>query len=373
MVEKSSLKDNLIMLQTLAKERTVKTQNIEYDLETLVKKIKSKVIKLNPDYQRNHRWDNETSSKLIESLILNIPIPTIYLSQDVDVDDEVDIDVARYSVIDGQQRLTAIYGFMTNQFSLEGLSVLEPLNESYYNDLPPFLVRRLEERTIKCLRIDSTIDSQVKYDIFERLNTGSVELAPQELRNAVYRGPFNDLIKRIAKEEYFLQLMNIDVKKAEENARVCKMDPEECVLRFFALYNNGIKIFRKSFKDFLSEQMHTFNGFSDSDLSRMKNHFEEVMWLITRNLREYPFAKYKVNENDDLEYTSKFNSSVYDALAIGVSNNLLNKTLKIDEGRIDQYYQLFYDENYKQSITSSTNDKSKVVYRINTVEKVFHK
>ena len=111
---KVTLKENLSELQELAKERTVKTQNIEYDLETLVKKIKKGIIKLNPDYQRNHRWDNQESSKLIESLILNIPIPTIYLSQDVDVDEEVEDGVSRYSVIDGQQRLTAIYGFMKN-------------------------------------------------------------------------------------------------------------------------------------------------------------------------------------------------------------------------------------------------------------------
>lgn len=105
----SNLKDNLEKLQIVAKERTVKTQNIEYDLETLVKKIKKGIVKLNPDYQRNHRWNDSESSRLMESLILNIPIPTVYLSQDVDVDEEVDDDVARYSVIDGQQRLTAIY------------------------------------------------------------------------------------------------------------------------------------------------------------------------------------------------------------------------------------------------------------------------
>lgn len=103
----SNLKDNLEKLQIVAKERTVKTQNIEYDLETLVKKIKKGIIKLNPDYQRNHRWNDSESSRLMESLILNIPIPTVYLSQDVDVDEEVDDDVARYSVIDGQQRLKA--------------------------------------------------------------------------------------------------------------------------------------------------------------------------------------------------------------------------------------------------------------------------
>lgn len=373
MAEKGNLKSNLMVLQTLAKERTVKTQNIEYDLETLVKKIDNKIIKLNPDYQRNHRWDNETSSKLIESLILNIPIPTIYLSQDVDVDEEVDDDIARYSVIDGQQRLTAIYGFMSNHFSLVGLEVLEPLNDSLYKDLPPFLVRRLEERTIKCLRIDSTIDSQVKYDIFERLNTGSVQLTQQELRNAVYRGLFNDMIKQLAKENFFLEFMNIDIVKIEENPRVRKMDPEECVLRFFSLYNGGVNKFKKSFKDFLSEQMNDFNSLSNNDLGKMKRHFKNVMAIIAENFGDNPFAKYKVDKNKKLIYTSKFNFSVFDALAIGISNNILNDTLLITEDRIKEYYKLFYNETFIQSISGSTNDKSKVTYRIITATKVFCK
>ena len=234
---KVTLKENLSELQELAKERTVKTQNIEYDLETLVKKIKKRIIKLNPDYQRNHRWDNQESSKLIESLILNIPIPTIYLSQDVDVDEEVEDGVSRYSVIDGQQRLTAIYGFMKNTYALEGLEVLHPLNEAYYKDLPPFLVRRLEERTIKCLRIDSTVDPQVKYDVFERLNSGAVQLEAQELRNAVYRGKFNDLIKSLAKNEKFMKLLNINIKHVSEDNKVKKMQNVEYVLRFFAFDN----------------------------------------------------------------------------------------------------------------------------------------
>lgn len=162
-----SLKVNLENLQGKAKERTVKTQSIEYDLETLVKKIQKGVIKLDPDYQRRHRWDRGTSSRLIESLILNIPIPIIYLSYDIDVDAEE--EGSRFSVIDGQQRLTAIFTFFENKFPLSDLDILTDLEGCFYRDLPPFLIRRLEERTIKCLRIDSTLDPQVKFDIFEAL------------------------------------------------------------------------------------------------------------------------------------------------------------------------------------------------------------
>jgi len=362
---------NTEALQSLAKERTVKTQNIEYDLETLVKKINNKIIRMNPDYQRNHRWDNVTSSRLIESLVLNIPIPTIFLSQDVDVDDDVDDDVARYSVIDGQQRLTAIHGFMSNQFSLDGLDVLEPLNGLFYSDLPPFLVRRLEERTIKCLRVDSTLDSQVKYDIFERLNSGAVELEPQELRNAIYRGAFNDMIKSIAKERYLLEAMNINPDKAEESQKVKKMAPEECVLRFFALYKNGVINLKKSFKDFLSMQMCSFNELSCEELHSMKEHFELVLTTIKTNINDNPYAKYSLVNENSLKISSKFNYSIFDALAVGVSNNILNNSLVINENRVKNFLNLFYDKDFISSIYGSTNDKSKIEYRIKRVTEVF--
>ena len=235
MASQPSLKSSLESIQRIARERTVKTQDVEYDLETLVARIGKGTIKLDPDYQRRHRWPIETSSRLIESLILNIPIPVIFLSQDIDVDEETEGTVSRYTVIDGQQRLTAIHDFLRNGYALSGLETLTDLNGSFYRDLPPFLLRRLEERTIKCLRIDSTVDEQVKFDIFERLNTGSVKLESQELRNATVRGPFNDCIKELAEYPAFRRLIQVDPQNPADSRKVRKMEDVELVLRFFAL------------------------------------------------------------------------------------------------------------------------------------------
>lgn len=369
MTDNVTLKKNLEELQILAKERTVKTQNIEYDLETLVKKIKKGIIKLNPDYQRNHRWNDVTSSKLIESLILNIPIPTVYLSQDIDVDEEVDDDVPRYSVIDGQQRLTAINGFMNNSFALDGLEVLHPLNGVYYRDLPPFLIRRLEERTIKCLRIDSTVDSQVKYDIFERLNSGSVQLESQELRNAIYRGKFNDLIKELAKMPKFRRMLNIDDRDVENDNKVKKMQDVEYVLRYFAFENNEIDKMRKSFKKFLSDQMEKFNKCSDKELEEKKKQFEKVINYIYDNIGEKAFAKFRV-DNGKYVLQSKFNAAVYDAVIIAVSDIMRGGNLIIDAQKVGAMKELFKDSAFYDSITGSTNDKSKIVSRINIMKGV---
>lgn len=365
----NTLKEKLNSIQKLAKERTVKTQSIEYDLETLVKKINKGYIKLNPDYQRNHRWRDETSSKLIESLILNIPIPVIYLSEDVDVDEEVEDDVPRYSVIDGQQRLTAITKYMNNQFELVGLEVLEDLNGYDYDNLPPFLVRRLEERTIKCLRIDSTIDPQVKYDIFERLNSGAVELEAQELRNAIYRGKFNNMIKKLARNKDFMELLNINEDDLESNNKVKKMQDIELVLRFFALDNDNYINIKKGFKKFLSDEMEKFNKYDNDKLEKMEKKFENCMRIINNSFGDLAFAKYKY-ENSKYIKMSNFNAAVFDALCIGISMTVeLNKD-EISQEKVQKFKELFKKKSFFESISGSVNDREKVKTRIEMAKEV---
>ncbi|WP_447832167.1 DUF262 domain-containing protein [Aeromonas salmonicida] len=351
----STLKTSLEELQNLAKERTVKTQTIEYDLETLVKKIKREVIKLNPDYQRRHRWSNEISSRLIESLILNIPIPFVYISQDIDVDEEIEDGHARYSVIDGQQRLTAIYDFFENKYPLTGLDVLEKLNNSYYKDLPPFLVRRLEERSIRCLRIDSTVDQQVKYDIFERLNSGSVKLEAQELRNATCRGKFNELIKVLSKIKDYRELISLS------EAREKKMEDEELVLRYFSLsHNDGYKGYKSGFKKFLTSKMVDFNSFDNTQLELMEKDFRDVISFVKDFSKgDKPFAKYKFVDGN-LEVMSNFNAAVFDAVMY-LSKLAISKNKKIN---LQDIRNLFSDEEFFSSCEGSVNDISKIATRI---------
>lgn len=351
-----TLKHNLDELQQIAKERTVKTQTIEYDLETLVKKIQKNVIKLNPEYQRKHRWSDENSSRLIESLILNIPIPFIYISQDVDVDEEIDTDFSRFSVIDGQQRLTAIYKFFQNGYQLEGLEVLDKLNGSYYKDLPSFLIRRLEERSIRCLRIDSTVDPQVKYDIFERLNSGSVKLESQELRNATCRGPFKDLVKKLVCNTDFLSAC----KLTPNSKRVKKMEDEELVLRFFAInYNEGHSAYKGKFKQFLTTKMSDFNNLDAGELKRMENMFVQTFRKISTSEITLPFAKYRIS-GTTIKKMSDFNAAVFDSIThlflLSLSKNKPIDSIKI----ID----MFRDSDFFSACEGSVNDVSKLATRI---------
>jgi len=366
----TNLKQGLNDLQQRARERTVKTQNIEYDLETLVRKINRGVINLDPEYQRRHRWTPETSSRLIESLILNIPIPLVYLSQDVDVDAEIEQEEARYSVIDGQQRLTAIITFFGNKFALTGLDVLKELEGFYYKDLPPFLVRRLEERTIKCLRIDSTLDEQVKYDIFERLNSGSVKLEAQELRNAVSRGPFNDLIKILSTDQNFRTLLQINLQDPEQNSKVKKMEDVELVLRFFALNNDNYHNLRKGFKQFLTDEMNELNKSDAKNLARMEQVFRVTMKTILDHFGREAFAKYRLEDGEFIQM-SKFNAAVFDALAISVAMSTSLSDPQIPHKAQEAFRGLFANSAFFDNVSGSVNDREKVVARIDAARKIF--
>lgn len=366
----NTIKSDIEKLREVAKERTVRTQDVGYNLETLVGKIEKGIIRLNPDYQRHHRWNEETSSRLIESLILNIPIPTIYISQDVDVDDEIDDGISRYSVIDGQQRLTAIYDFMKNKYQLTGLKVLSLLNGSMYRDLPPFLIRRLEERGISCLWIDSIVDTQVKYDIFERLNTGAVQLESQELRNAVYRGPFNEMIKELAQYDKFRCLLHISDDMDNDN-KVKKMMDTEMVLRYFSLCDNRANKIKKSVKDFLSEQMDIFNKLESKELQEMKKQFYKVIDKIYECMGMDAFSKFKIDEKGNVSVQSKFNVAIYDAVVVAISDKMKDACLNINEKNINEFKKLFNNPDFRKNIEGSTGDKSKIIGRIKMVKEVF--
>jgi len=353
-------------LQEIARERTVKTQPIEYDITTIKNRVEAGYIKLDPSYQRRYRWDEETASRLIESLILNIPIPIIYLSQDVDLDEEAAELGPVYSVIDGQQRLTTIVDFLKNDLQLIGLSILKELDGMRYNDLPPFLKRRLQDRTVGCLRIDSTLDADVKFDIFERLNTGSVQLTAQEIRNATYRGDFNELIKRLARNADFRANVNLS------DDRESKMFDVELVLRYFSMVNKRYLNYQPLLKDFLNGQMKTFSTLSKSQLDKMEEQFARDMKDIRSFFGPNPFAKLRGSSEGETKgrFASKFNAAVFDAVVVALNN--LGGTAHIRPDSKDRLASLFDSTEFQSTVSGSVTDTSKLLRRIEMVEDAFH-
>jgi len=220
---------------------------------------------LHPSYQRNFVWDKQKASNLIESLLLNVPIPIVFTAE------------AGYKeeVIDGQQRLTSIFSFIEGkfpdgkEFKLSPLKILKNLSGKKYSELEDVYKKRIKRRTIAVNKIKSTSHENIKFEMFERLNTNITKLNAQELRNCMYRGPLNDKIKELAKYQSFQQLTTTNNER---------MVNEELVL---------------TFATFLQKDYHQYKGGG-----------------IKRHLNDYMCQYKKINEQGLLALEKQFKKSV---------------------------------------------------------------
>jgi hypothetical protein len=204
-------------------------------------------IKLNPEFQRRDRWDDKRQSRLIESLIMNVPVPPVFLGED---------EYGHYVVLDGRQRLTAISIFLNNDLRLKGLEVWDELNGLTYQDLiKRDLDKYLTRRFVQAIAVLKESSAIVKYDVFDRLNTGGVRANNMEIRNALNRGGFTDALHSLSRIPVFCSLWGIPTNKleAEQNYYYQQMIDLELVLRFFALSDTSEMSMR--FKDYLTEFM----------------------------------------------------------------------------------------------------------------------
>ena len=256
----------------------------------LIKNIFSQAnYNLKPDYQRRITWDNKKRSKLIESLIINIPIPPIFLYE---------YDYDKYEVMDGLQRITAIMDFYDNKYRLTGLEEWKELDGKRYKDLPEKIREGIDRRQLQVITLlkesAASVEraDRIKRLVFERLNTGGVKLLPQEIRNAIYNGIGNEMCQTLSQTRLFKALWDIPTetnidetiydlqdqiedeklqKKLERNALYKRMYDVELVLRFFAMRN--IEDFDYSLSDVLDDTLFALNQYTEDNIEKLKNLF----------------------------------------------------------------------------------------------------
>ena len=161
-------------------------QQSDFSLSAIFQMVSDQAVNISPHYQRRDRWSQEKESALIESFLLNVPVPPIYLSED---------EYGQYSVIDGKQRITSICDFLSGKLKLQKLKKFPELDNLYFKELPSPLRNALTVRPyIRVTTLLKQSNESLKYEVFLRLNTGGELLLPQEIRNVAYSGPFNDLL-----------------------------------------------------------------------------------------------------------------------------------------------------------------------------------
>lgn len=258
-----------------------------------------------PDYQRKYVWDAKKASQLIESILINIPIPIIYLA--ATKDDKI-------NVIDGQQRLTSIFSFIEGKFpdgatfKLRGMEVLTDLKGKTFKDLDEAYQNKIYDYSIRTITFSADSDPDLQYEIFSRLNTGSVSLNEQELRNCVYRGAFNEFVKELASDPDYLKLLGLSGPEK-------RMKDVELVLRFIAFYKNSYINYRSPIKLFLNETMRTNMNMDEIEKNKIRKAFKRAVINLTSLLGENCFRKFKIEPGTNEGVWEKtLNRALFDIL-----------------------------------------------------------
>lgn len=275
---------------------------------------------LRPFYQRRPRWSLDKQSLLIESFIMNIPVPPVFLYEK---------EYNSYEVMDGQQRITALRDFYAGKFELTGLTQWPEINGRTYQTLPEKLQAGLDRRSITSIVLlkESTTDedeaSSLRETVFERLNTGGVELTRQEIRNALYRGRVNGLIDRLSRRPQFRDAWGIpqyvenEVNLNPELLEIpiyAKMEDIEMVLRFLALRHAAN--YRHGMQGFLDIYMRKAEHFTEEDIAILERDFIDTLDLASDVFGPLLFRPFDPQRND---WAPKPQKAFYDAVMVGMS------------------------------------------------------
>ncbi len=340
------------------KQRELITSTVDYNLESLSQLINKRTIDLAPKYQRRFRWDENRKSKLIESFLMNVPIPPIFLNED---------DYGKYSVIDGKQRLSAINDYLSGKLTLKGLEVFKDLNDLNFFDLPIEFQNSLKIRAnIRAIIILRQSDKDIKYEVFQRLNTGGVKLNAQEIRNSAFPSKLNDKVLELSESRMFHKMLGI---KSKTNSRIYQeMFDAELVLRFFAVkdiwkkYPGGLKKILDSFLDD-NQKM------KESDVDTLTNDFVNTLSNVEQVFgADGSFRRWIPTSN---KWKQKVSAPLFDALMFSCYKKDKQVLAKSKQAILDDYKDLFTnDQNFLQSIESSTGTPNRFIYRCQTIENI---
>ncbi len=332
-------------------ERQILEQIKDYDYDTVEYPIEIIVQKYNdglenddgdiyiPDYQREFVWSPKRQSKFIESVILGIPIPYIFFA---------DVD-GRYEIVDGSQRVRTLHSFLSNKLQLQDLTKLTELNDFFFQDLSVVRQRRIKNKSLKMIALSEKTDSDARFDLFERINTGSDELKKMEVRKGIHRGKFYDFITKCSENKLFKKLSPLSEK------RTLRAEPQEMILRFFA-YSENKDNYKGQVAPFIDEYMKEKNSnFTDDIRLDMEKHFINMLNFVEKYF-ENGFAKTK-----NAKSTPRVR---FEAISVGV-NLALQENSNLDNIKINW---LESDEFKTHTRSDAANNKSKLIERINYVK-----
>lgn len=323
-------------------------------------------IDLRPFYQRRARWTAERQSALIESFIINIPVPPLFLYEK---------SYNSYEVMDGQQRITAIRAFYENQFKLTGLHLWPELNGKTYATLPTKIRAGIDRRSIAyivLLKESAESDEEalhLKQLVFERLNTGGIRLGNQEIRNSLYQGPLNTLLIELSRHALFTKAWEIPAFSEQEKVQIPQdladntlykdMGDAEIILRFLALRH--AEHFRNGMQGFLDLYMIRGRAFGDDDIAVLRRLFEDTIELAAAIYGDLLFRPYDPASG----WAPRAHKAFYDAVMVGLSRHLDQRDeLLTAKAKVVEATRELFVAHPTGTFTGRANTKNDIVDRI---------
>lgn len=374
-VDNQTLSDEEINEKYIRGEFRIVTEQARYPLDTICTMLASGKYVLRPDFQRRRRWDHPKQSRLIESFIMNIPIPPIFLYE---------YKFSKYEVMDGLQRLTAIQEFYDDKFCLEGLEYWKELNGKKYSELPDEIKNGIDRRYLSSLiLLKETANSKTKADemkqlVFERINSGGAKLEYQESRNALHSGIFNDLVISLSRNEYFCRIFDIPITEGEteelaNNTMYKTMADVEMVVRFFSMryldeYEGiSLKVFFDKFTD-------SANKLSQSVLDDYRYLFEQTIKLVYDVYGEQAFCLYKqVSGKQQWYLTRNPKKTIYDPVMTVLSQKLAYADSFIKNKCEIMAATIELMKNQPELFNGRKGTKSDIAKRIDAFDAMFNK
>lgn len=334
--EPEEIQEDTFTIEIGSREKKLVTH--PYDL--IIRQIKQQVddgeLILADDFQRRRIWNDVESSRLIESLLISMPIPMCYFAEVSNA----------YSVMDGQQRLTAIYRFISNEFSLNSLKVRPDLNGRKFCNLGVADTRTLLNRSIRCIVILKESDPDIRLDIFARLNSSSVLLNAQELRTGLYGGGLNKLLLELSTNFVFQKIRGVqDVDK--------RMQDCEMILRFFAFHFQPEK-YQGALSPFLTEYLSERQNPDLYDVNEHREIFLKVINDISYVFGENSFRRYSPENN---AWGQTINRGIYDIVMLYFAQIDSAVIRAKKEDIISAFKKLFSDNDFKDLIYPSSTEK----------------
>ncbi len=332
----------------------VESKPITVDL--LRVRIENNELNLAPDFQRKAGiWSEAAQSRLIESMLIRIPLPAFYM-------DATDED--HWIVIDGLQRLTTLHRFMIQKtLRLSGMEFLTQLNGKNFDQLPRNFQRRIEETQVTMYLIEKGTPPEVKFNIFKRINTGGLPLSSQEIRHALNQGEATRCLARLASSREFLQATSDSIKDD-------RMADRECVLRFLAFFMSPYPQYRsKNFDAFLNDRMADINRMSSSEVKQLETSFLSAMSRAYRLFGNYAFRKRY--ELDAPRYP--INKALFEAWSVNLARLADNEFTTLEsrkEALNAKFMALMYDPSFGSAVTQGTGDHTKVRTRFHEIERI---